>query len=46
MPRFFLAIVLLNWNIGFEIHLVNEMRLVRLTFLPLTLFIRIGEPQK
>ncbi|CAM5204104.1 hypothetical protein CHCC20441_2431 [Bacillus licheniformis] len=46
MPRFFLAIVLLNWNIGCEIHLVNGMRLVRLTFLPFTLFIRIGEPQK
>ncbi|MEH6974383.1 hypothetical protein MHB78_01065 [Bacillus sp. FSL K6-0138] len=46
MPRIFWGFVLLNWNIGFEIHSVGGMKLIRFTFLPFTVIVRIGGTEK
>ncbi|MCY9186495.1 hypothetical protein [Bacillus halotolerans] len=45
MPRLYLGFSLLNWNIGFEAILLKEGKLFRISFLPLTLIIKLGNPQ-
>ncbi|MCY8466450.1 hypothetical protein [Bacillus atrophaeus] len=45
MPRLYLGFSLLNWNIGFEAILLKEGKLFRISFLPLTLIVKLGTPQ-
>ncbi|GIN55055.1 MULTISPECIES: hypothetical protein [Bacillus] len=40
--RLYFGFAPLNWNIGFEAYLMNEGKLLRITFLPITLIIKLN----